>query len=430
MNAIRRLALLPLLVAAVHAADPVRTVPPEAAELLNAVAGLEPAEALLRFAAYKGPEHAMIALVRGQARWRLSQDAQAPEARRAALAEAEADFAAALKLDPELRQAHLGLAQCAAARDDWHAASRAVAAAFEPGRSDRGLVIFLAQAAQRAGDWRLATLAAQEGILRFPDDDALRRVELSVLANAGRGEDARQAVLALLARNPDDVELWNHLAWAAHATGREDESLAAREAALAVRPDDRILRRRLAEAQLGRGLPQAALATVAPLLGERPDHAALSDAGLMQLACRAASDAGEPARARAWLAAVPEAARNRDLRLLDARLAVQAGDPAAAAAALEALIALGEGDPGVLTWAASLAEQRGDAARAEALLLRAIAAEGGAAASLRLAALYIRQDRRDEAAGILATHLAKHPEDAQARALQARLGAPGGKARR
>lgn len=419
MSPIRRLAILPLLLAAAHAADAPRPVPPETAQLLTAIADAEPAEALRRLSDYHGPEHALVALARGQARWRLEQRA-----------EAEADFAAALKLDPGLRQAQLGLAQCAAAREDWPAATRAAAAALEPGRSDRGLIVFLAQAALRAGDWRLATLAAQEGILRFPEDDALRRVELAVLANAGRAEDARQAALALLSRHPEDAGLWGHLAWSAQASGREDEALAAREAALAMRPDDRALRRQLAEAQMGRGMPQAALLTVSPLIGDPPSATALGDAPLMLLACRAAADAGEADRARAWLAAVPESTRDRALRLLDARLSVQAGDQAAAAAALEALIALGERDAAVLTWAAALAEQRGDAARAEALFLQAMAGDGGAAAALRLAALYIRQDRRDEAAGVLATHLARHPEDTQARALQARLAQPAARSAR
>lgn len=423
MTTLRRLALLPILAAALHAADAARQVPPEAAALLTALADVAPADALRRIADYHGPDHVLITLARAQARWRAGQELTDAAARRPLLEAAEADFAVAAKLDPALTQAQLGLAQCAAAREDWSAASRAAAAAIDPGRSDRSLLVFLAQVALRAGDWRLATLAAQDGILRFPEDAALRRIELAVLVHAGRAEDARQAVLALLAQAPDDVELWQHLAWSAQQTGREDESLAAREAALTVRPADRALRRQLAEAQLARGLPQAALLTVAPLIGDPPAREALADEGLMQVACRAAADGGELARARAWLAAVSAEGRSRALRLLDARLAVRAGDEAAASAALDTLVAQGERDPAVLTWAAALAENRGEAARAEALFIQAVAVEGAgsSAAALRLATLYLKQERRDEAATVLAAHLAKHPEDVQARALQARL---------
>lgn len=426
MNVLNRLALLPVLAAALYAAESPRAVPAEAAALLTAIAELEPAAALQRIADYHGPEHPFITLARAQARWRAGQEQSDAKARRDLLTAAEADFTALAKADPALSQAQLGLAQCAAAREDWPAASRAAAAAIDPGRSDRSLLVFLAQTALRAGDWRLATLAAQDGILRFPEDANLRRVELAVLVHAGRSEDARQAVLALLAQAPDDADLWQHLAWSAQQTGREDESLAAREAALALRPADRVLRRQLAEAQLTRALPLAALLTVAPLIGEPPSREALADEALIQLACRAASDAGDVARARTWLAAVPDAGRSRALRLLDARLAVRAGDEAAAGAALDTLVALGERDPTVLTWAAALAEGRGDLARAEALFIQAVAGEGSgrAAASLRLATLYLKQERRDEAATVLATHLAKHPEDTQARALQARLATP------
>jgi predicted Zn-dependent protease len=423
MTVINRLAMLSLLLAALHAADAPRTIPAEAATLLTDLAEAEPAEVVTRIDGYHGPTHPFITLRLAQARWRLSQDTADAQARGALLAAAEADFRAVIAADPSLTQAQLGIAQCAAARDDWITACRTAAAAIDPGHADRGQITFLASTALRAGDWRLATLASQHGILRFPDDTALRRIELAVLVHADRGEDARQAVLALLAQTPDDADLWQHLAWSAQQTGRDDEMLAAREAALTVRPADRTLRRQLAEAQLGHGMPQAALATVAPLLSTPPTAQELADEGLVLLACRAAADSGDIVRARTWLAGVPEAQRTRSLRLQAARLAIRAGDESAASAALDALVALGERDPAVLTWAAALAESRGDLARAEALFIQAIGAEktGNAAAALRLAALYLRQERRDEAATVLATHLAKFPDDAQARALQARL---------
>ncbi len=84
---------------------------------------------------------------------------------------------------------------------------------------------------------------------------------------------------------------------------------------------------------------------------------------------------------------------------------------------------LGEHDPSVLTWAGALAEGRGEVARAETMYLQAVGGErpATAAASLRLAALYLKQDRRQEAATVLAAHLVKHPDDTQARALRAHL---------
>lgn len=418
-----RLALSAVLcLSCLGAVEGVRSVPQPLADLLTRAAEAKPAEVVRLVDAWSGESHPLLHLVRGQARWRLAQEAAERE-RTPLQAAAEQDFTAAIALDGNLRPAHLGLAQCAAAREDWLTASRCAAAGIDPATADRGPLAFLANAALRAGDWRLATLTAQHGIMRFPADPALRRIELAVLVQAGRSEDARQAVLGLLAQDPRDVQLWKHLAWSAQETHREDESLAALEAAMELAPDDRALRIQLAQTQIGRGLPQAALGTIRPLIGEPAQAKAVGDDALILLASRIAAEAGEVALGRGWLAAVPEAQRSRSQRLQAARLAVQAGDQVAAAAALNVLVEAGERDVAVLTWAAVVAETCREPVRAEMLYLRAAATEGGASAgaSLRLVALYIRQDRGDEARVVLASYLAKKPDDAQARALLAQL---------
>lgn len=427
MNLLRHLACLLLAasfsVGLAAAADSKREVTAEQAKLLTEVAKAEPAAALSLLSAYKGEAHPLIMLTLAQTHWRLALAATDDLTTNSHRATAEQAFTAVLKLDPTMRQAHLGLAQCAAAREDWVTASREAAAGVDPSLGDRGEVTFLAHAALRAQDWRLAGIAAQAGILRFPDDATLRRIEVTVLQNAGRAEDVREAVLALLAKDPGDADLWRHLAWAAQETRREDEALAALEAAVVLKPSDAALRRALANAQLGRGLPHAALANLKTLVGQPPLAEALSDEALMLSASRAAADAGELDQGRAWLAAVPEAKRGRAVRLQIARLAIQAGDQATAQAALDTLIALGEQDASVLTWAGSLAENGGDLARAEALYLKASGADttAASAASLRLVALYLKQERIEDARNTLATHLAKRPDDQQAKALQAQL---------
>lgn len=426
MNLIRHLACLLLAAgfsANLAAADSKREVTAEQAKLLIEVTKAEPAAALTLLTGYKGEAHPLITLTLAQTYWRLALAATDDITSSSHRAAAEQAYANVLKLDPTVRQAHLGLAQCAAAREDWLTASREAAAGVDPSLGDRGEVTFLAHAALRAQDWRLASIAAHAGILRFPDDATLRRIELNVLQHAGRAEDVREAVLALLAKDPGDADLWRHLAWAAQETKREDEALAALEAAVVLKPSDQALRRALATAQLGRGLPHAALANFKLLIGQPPQTEALSDEALMLSASRAAADAGELEQGRAWLAAVPETKRSRAQRLQIARLAIQAGDQATAQAALDTLIALGEQDASVLAWAGSLAESRGDLARAEALYLTASSAETAAAstASLRLVALYLKQERIEDARGTLATHLAKRPDDQQARALQAQL---------
>lgn len=417
------LLLLTMMMATLPAADSKREVTAEQGKLLIEVAKAEPAAALTLLTAYKGEAHPLITLTLAQTYWRLALAATDDITTSSHRAAAEQAYAEALKLDPTLRQAHLGLAQCAAAREDWTTASREAAAGVDPSLGDRGEVTFLAHAALQAKDWRLAGIAAQAGILRFPDDATLRRIEISVLQHAGRAEDVREAVIALLAKDPGDADLWRHLAWAAQETKREDEALAALEAAVVLKPSEPALRRALANAQLGRGLPHAALAHLKILVGQPPLVESLSDESLMLNASRAAADAGELEQGRIWLAAVPEAKRSRAVRLQIARLAIQAGDRATAQAALETLIALGEQDASVLTWAGSLAESGDDLARAEALYLKASGADTNAAsaASLRLVALYLKQERIEDARNTLATHLAKRPDDQQAKALQAQL---------
>lgn len=418
------LLLLPTMVMAVlTAAEAKREVTAEQAKLLAEVAKAEPAAALTLLTTYKGDAHPLITLTLAQTYWRLALVATDDITSSSHRAAAEQSYTEVLKLDPTVRQAHLGLAQCAAAREDWLTASREAAAGIDPSLGDRTEVAFLAQAALRAQDWRLAGIAAQAGILRFPDDATLRRIELNVLQHAGRAEDVREAVLALLAKEPGDADLWRHLAWAAQETKRDDEALAALEATVVLKPSDPMLRRALAHAQLGRGLPHAALANFKLLIGQPPQAEALSDKALMLSASRAAADAGELEQGRAWLAAVPETKRSRAQHLQIARLAIQAGDQATAQAALDTLIALGEQDASILAWAGSLAESRGDPARAEALYLTASSADSTAAstASLRLVALYLKQERIEDARNTLATHLAKRPDDQQAKALQAQL---------
>lgn len=400
---------LALFTAALVAVEPPA---PALVTLLRQTQEAPPAAAVARLEVWDGPDHPLRHLALGLLRLRL---AEAPGADAVALLRgAEAAFTDALAGDDTLRQAHLGLARCAAHREDWPAARRHAAAAIDPGTAEAAHLVFLAETARRAGDHRLATLAAQTGVLRFPEDDRLRRLELAALVEAGRAEDARQAVLALLAQTPTDTALWRHLAWAAQTTHRPDEALAALEAALATAPGDTLLRRQVGEYFLAQGLASAALATLTPLVDP-----ATSPPDLLLMVARAAADAEAIPQARAWLAQVPRDRRTRDLDIQEARLAVLAGDANVAAAALDRLIAAGESDSGILTWAGVLAEQRGDAARAEALLrIAASAPEHPSAAILRLAALMLGQGRREEAHRFITSHLERRPEDTQARVLQ------------
>jgi predicted Zn-dependent protease len=237
---------------------------------------------------------------------------------------------------------------------------------------------------------------------------------------SGRYDDAARAALAQLGHQTSDTDLWRTLAYAEQERGDRTSELAALEAASISAPADQGLRLRLGQVQLSEGLPQAALATARKILGDHPQPAQVADLTLMTFAVRAAAAADELSTARAWLAGIPDAKRDRSLRLLEAHVDLEAEDYAAAEQALARLIALGENDPGILVWAASISEKIGDAPRAEALYEQASLGQGVEAenAGLRLAVLYYRHQRYSDAQVLVATYLAKHPGDPSATALR------------
>jgi tetratricopeptide (TPR) repeat protein len=425
-NIYRLLVSISLSLSLATAAEANRTVSQSMATLLQAIASDEPPAALERINAYKGTGHPLLTLATAQTHWRLAIATTDETTHRQHREAAERLFTEALQSDPTLRQAHLGLAQCASARKDWVIASREAALGVDATYGNRQEVSFLAQAALNAQDWRLASIAAQQGILRFPSDYELRRVELAVLMNANRFDDARQAVWALLDTTPNDANLWKQLAYIGQQSEHHDEALAALEAALLLQPQDHALRRSLADRQLGRNMPLAAFTTLSPLMTKPLSAMVIADTGLINTACRAAADSGDVAQARAWLAEIPTSQRTRDLHILSARLAIQANDEKDAAAALDVLIATGEKDPSILAWAGSLAQRRGDLPTAELLYITASSKDSpaAAAASLRLIALYLSQNRLEDARVTLATHLIKYPTDQQAKAFQTQLDQP------
>ena len=208
-------------------------------------------------------------------------------------------------MDPLLHEAGLGLAGLAARREDWPTALKFLAAHCDANADDRTLLLY-AQAAWRTSDARLATVLTQQGLARFPDQPGFRRLDLALLIQTHRWAEAASAARSALAATPRQAELWRQLAYCEQEAGHGETAVAALEAAWLV-DQDPATRRRLAETQLALGQATAALPHFRALVGEPVRPEAAADAGLMAIAARAAADGGEPALARAWLAAVPPA---------------------------------------------------------------------------------------------------------------------------
>ena len=396
------------LTAAEAGPAPLRVPAPVAALLEQVRNEADPQKAEALLLAYNGSAHALIALALGNAR--LQQAEGKPEAeRKNLLARAETAFANAAQLDPSLVVAQLGVARCAGARGDWTAAVNACAIAVPVASAAAADLAFYADCAARSGDARLATTLVTQGITRFPRESVFRHQEVSLLVDAERWDDARAAMQALLAATPMDADLWRSFAGAESRAGDALGARIALETAVLLKPDDQALRRALAELQLAAGQAPAAYATITPLMVQ----AALSDPRVVEFAARVAIDADHSDQARRWLQAVPADKRSRAGHLLAARLAAQANDVVAADAALQLVLRQGEADPAVLAWAGSLAENRNDLTRAEALYRQADA-QGAGIASLRLIVLLHRRGRTDEAQRLLATYRQAKPNDAQA----------------
>jgi hypothetical protein len=131
----------------------------------------------------------------------------------------------------------------------------------------------------------------------------------------------------------------------------------------ALRAEGPALRRDHAAILLARGAPEAALSAIAPLAGASRD-------GTLAAASVALA-ASSPARALAWLDALPEAVGDPDATALSAMALVALGRPGAALARCEAALPAGEGHVDLLNAAGTAALLSGAPARALAHLAAA-----------------------------------------------------------
>ncbi len=363
-----------------------------------ALAEGQPAQALQCLAGVSA-EQAILPLLRGRAYQDLDQFGQA-----------EAAYRQALEWDPELEAAGLALSQLLVQSDRSAEALPWCGRFIDPGSCSALALRWYAVAARQADDHLLAWRLAERGMLRFPENDALRRLLLAVLVDLQQTRQARVLAAGLLAEQVDDPELWRYqaiLAQQDHGLSRQRQR-ATVEAALLADPEDRDLRRSLVLLQLDADLAKAALATARPLQND----ASATDRRLL---IQAAVQAEATDQARAWLAQVPETERQGALQRLAVQLALQQEDLPAVRAGLGQLLASDESSL-LLIHAALLEQRQGSQARAESLLRQVLLRGGRPAeqARLHLAQLLQQQQRHDEAIEQLDHYLETHPDDSTA----------------
>ena len=418
----RRCHAIPILIAVFCAAvcgkawgaeGPVR-LPRDLAECLSAaqndLAAGRTQAALERLAGYKGEDHALRHLLLGHAYVRQADWAEAARA-----------YQDALDMDGALREAGIGLAQVRARQEQWGEAAKLLGRFAPLDSCEADLLLLYAEAALRLTDHRLCGLLVQKGIMRFPADVRFRRLDLAIAIDTADYAGARRAATCLLRETPADAGLWQQLAFAASQTTHDIEQIAALEAALLCAPSDLTRHRQFLAAQLAAGNWPTVMARGRVLLDGPLGKAASADLGLMELLISAADVGQQDDVLAAWLGRVPDEAHSRTLRLAAARLALRQGRTDAARHAFAHLIEAGETDPAVFLWAGHLAETAKDWPEAETLYQHARTLDGHAPrlATLYLARLHLRLERRAEAAQLLRQYLDTYPEDAAARALLA-----------
>ena len=399
---------------ALRGQDEPRKVAPELAKLLSRAQDDlrqgRPAEALRRLASFRGSDHALRHLLLGHAHAQQSNHQAAVDA-----------YRTALRMDPKLKEAALGLAQVLARQEKWAEAAELLGRSVATDSCDAETLLLYAQVAHRLEDTRLCGLLVNTAVRRFPSDLRFRRLDLAVCLDRGDHRAADAAVKVLLRAAPADADLWRQRAFVSDRAGRGIDTVAALEACLLCDPNDPVRHRRFLASLLAGGDWCTSVKHGRALLAGPIAKAAAADVALMTLLIRAADMGEEDSILESWLALVPEKARTREMRIVAARRALRLGKTGEARAALRRLIEQGETDASALLWAGHLAEKAEDWPEAETLYEHARRREGSAArlATLYLARLYLRRGRTDEAGRLLRAYLNAHPEDSSARALLA-----------
>jgi len=396
------------------AQDKPRQVPTELAEILSGAQELlrqgRPAEAINRLATYQGEDHALRQLLVGHA-----------NARQSNLPTAIAAYQAALRMDPKLSQAGLGLAQVYARQNKWGQAAELLGRFVQADSCDADTLLLYAQVAQQNEDARLCGLLVEKAIRRFPSDLRFRRLDMAVRIDQQDNLAAGLAVEVLLRANPTDPELWRQRAFVSDRADKQADAIAALEACLLCDPNDLAKHRRFLAGLVIAGDWRTAVTHGRSLLAGPLAKSASSDIALMALLIRAADTGQEDATLGKWLALVPEKSRTLDMGIVATRLALRVGELADARSALRHLIEQGQADAGVYLWAGHLAEKAKDWAEAETLYGQAGRQKSATAslAALYQARLLLHRGRTDEAARLLRAYLDQHPQDSSARALLA-----------
>jgi len=296
----------------VFAQEEPRQVPAELAEILSGAQELlrqgRPAEAISRLATYQGTDHALRQLLLGHANARQSNNPAAIAA-----------YQAALRMDPKLSQAGMGLAQVYAVQNKWGQATGLLGRFVATDSCDADTLLLYAQVAQRNEDARLCELLVDKAIRRFPSDLRFRRLDMIVRIDQQDNLAAGSAIDMLLRANPADPELWRQRAFVSDRADKQADAIAALEACVLCDPNDLAKHRRFVTGLVIAGDWRTAVMHGRSLFAGPLAKSAAADVKLMGLLIRAADSGQDDATLGKWLALVPEKSRTLDMGIVATR---------------------------------------------------------------------------------------------------------------
>ncbi|MEE2961161.1 MAG: tetratricopeptide repeat protein [Myxococcota bacterium] len=363
--------------------------------------------ALQTLKSWTGEKHSALFVLMGHAQTELNE-----------LDNAKASYHAALKIDPDSREAKIALAHVAGRQGDWKNAVTQFSRLIQPHESSLTELQLYTHSAYKAADRRLASKLTEIGLLRFPHHQTFRKLDVALLIEQGRYPEASSAALGLLSFDTGQPQIWKQLAFAQQEMKHDQHYLAALEAAHMASPNDRKLLYAHIHAQHGAGHHEHALEVAKTWVQKRGNFHSFTRKQ-QELMLEVAEAAQAETVALKWLAEVPPAKRSKHMILVEAKARLKKGERKRARVALETLLNKGENDTQLFIWAGRLAEQDGALNEAEALYRQAVVYKdkNERMASLHLAHFLTRNQQLREASKVIGHHLRTFPGDLSAKKL-------------
>ncbi len=189
------------------------------------------------------------------------------------LEQAEQEYGAALRIEPDYYLAHYNLGVLLGERGELGQAIAHYQAALRSRPNHAGARNNLALTLAAEGDIDEAIRHCRLAVESRPDDADLHNNLAALLSKAGRTPEAVEQYQTAVRLNPDDAEIRRNLAAALESVGRDEQALLQYTEAVRIAPHDADAHIRLGLALARRGRLAEAIDHYRRVIEARPDHA-------------------------------------------------------------------------------------------------------------------------------------------------------------